>query len=361
MVQFHPLTVTDVRQETPDTVSIAFHVPDELKPDYRFQHGQYLTLRTKISGEEVRRSYSICSAIDEPELRVAVKKVPGGRFSTFANTRLKPGDSLDVMTPNGRFTAPLDGDVAKTYVAFAAGSGITPVMSIVKTVLKHEPSSQVVLFYGNRNTASIIFREQLQDLKNRYLGRFAVFNILSRENQEIDLLTGRLDDEKVRTLLSTFCSVERIDEAFVCGPNTMIDNVASALEDMDVPRERIHFERFTSGAGADGGEAAQRARERVEASGEESFIRISVDGAITEFTMPFDGETILDGAIRAGADVPFSCKGGMCCTCRSKVVKGKVDMAVNYALEDDEVAAGFTLTCQSRPLTDQVEIDFDVT
>lgn len=359
-MHFHTLTVTDVRRETPDTVSIAFDVPEQLKDEYSFKQGQYLTLRTKISGEEIRRSYSICSGVDEPGLRVAVKHVPGGRFSTFANQRLSPGDTLDVMTPSGRFTSPIDPETGKTYVAFAAGSGITPIMSIIKTVLNREPNSQFILFYGNRTTGSIIFREQLQDLKNMYLRRLAVFNILSRENQDIDLFTGHIDEEKAATLLSTFCHVDRIDEAFVCGPNTMIDNVAAALEDMGVRRDKIHYERFTSGASEDRGAAEARARARVEAKSHESFVRVSVDGAVTEFNMPFDGETILDGAIKAGADIPYSCKGGMCCTCRSKVMKGRVDMALNYALEADEVENGYILTCQSRPLTEEVEIDFDM-
>ncbi len=356
--RFHSLKVADVRPETEDSVSVAFEVPAELAEAYRFRQGQYLTLRTRIGGEEVRRSYSICSGLDEGELRVAIKKVEGGAFSTYANENLKPGTELDVMTPTGRFTTPLDPAAAKTYALFAAGSGITPILSIAKTLLSREPHAKVLLFYGNRTVASIIFREQLEDLKNRYLGRFGLYHVLSREKQEAELFTGRLDRDKVKTFCRTLLNPAAVDAFFVCGPDTMIADVTGALEEIGVPEEKVHFELFNSHP-ADVVKPKPVEHGRREATGETAHVTVILDGVSHEFDLGFDGTSILDAATARGLDLPYSCKGGVCCTCRAKLQEGKVDMAVNYALEDEEIAQGFVLTCQSRPLTDSVVLDYD--
>jgi len=331
--RFHSLKVADVRRETDDTVSIAFEVPDALAAEYAFQQGQYLTLRTTVDGEEVRRSYSICSGLDEGELRVAVKKVEGGAFSTYANENLKPGAELDVMTPTGRFTTPVDPAEAKTYALFASGSGITPVISIAKTLLAREPESKVLLFYGNRTVASIIFREALEDLKNRYLGRFGLYHVLSREKHEAELFTGRLDAEKVKTFCRTLLNPAAVDHFFVCGPDTMIADVTRGLEEIGVPKEKVHFELFnTNPVGVVKPKPVEHGKR--EAKGDTAHVTVILDGVSHDFDLGFDGQSILDAATEKGLDLPYSCKGGVCCTCRAKLQEGKVDMAVNYALED---------------------------
>ena len=356
--RFHQLKVSEVRQETDDTVSLAFDVPAEVAGEYDYKQGQYLTLRTEIDGEDVRRSYSICSGLDEGELRVAVKKVEGGLFSTFVNESLKPGALLDVMTPNGRFTSELDPEAARTYVLFAAGSGITPVISIAKTLLAREPHSKVLLFYGNKTVASIIFREALEDLKNRYLGRFGLYHVLSRETQEAELFTGRLDREKVQAFCRSLINPAAVDAFFVCGPDTMIADVTGALEEIGVPEKKVHRELFnTHPEGLVKPKPLDHGRR--EAQGDRAQVTVILDGVSHDFDLGFEGTSILDAATAKGLDLPFSCKGGVCCTCRAKLREGKVDMAVNYALEPEEVAQGFVLTCQSRPLTDRVVLDYD--
>ncbi|MDJ0941933.1 MAG: phenylacetate-CoA oxygenase/reductase subunit PaaK [Kiloniellales bacterium] len=358
MARFHALTIAEVARETEDAVVVTFDLPPELAEAYAYVQGQHLTLRRDIDGEDVRRNYSICSGVDEGRLSIAIKRVEGGRFSSFANDALKPGDRLEVMTPTGSFHTALDPAQAKTYVAFAAGSGITPIISIIKTTLAHEPDSRFLLFYGNRSVASIIFRETLEDLKDRYLERFSLYHVLSREKQEVELFNGRLDAEMAEALLSAFCPVESIDEAFICGPGTMIEAVSGKLTDLGLPEARIHFELFTT--------EVQRAPElrpvahgKVEGSGDAAEITVILDGVRTRFELPYDGESLLDAALKEGLDLPFSCKGGVCSTCRAKLVEGKVDMTVNYALEDAEVDAGFVLTCQSHPLTERIVLDYD--
>lgn len=352
---FHPLTVSDVRHETDDCVSIRFAVPEALREAFRFQHGQYLTLRTTIDGEEVRRSYSICAGVPDAELRVAVKSVPGGRFSTWANQALKPGDVIEVMQPAGRFTTPIEPEAAKTYVLFAAGSGITPIISIARTVLALEPQSTVTLFYGNRKGSAIIFREEVEDLKNRFMQRFRVFHVLSRDVQQVDLLRGRLDRAKVETLLDALVQVDTVDHFFVCGPEGMTEDVRGALADRGVAPEKVHFELF----GVPGqGKAANRNDEPARITGETSTVTVTLDGLATRFPMD-RGLTVLDAGREAGLDLPYACKGGVCATCRCKVVEGEVEMEVNYGLEPSEVAAGYVLSCQSRPKTDTVVVDFD--
>ncbi|MBK9244808.1 MAG: phenylacetate-CoA oxygenase/reductase subunit PaaK [Burkholderiales bacterium] len=349
--RFHALRIKEVRRETPDCVSLAFEVPAELAAEYRFVQGQHLNVRAMLDGDEVRRSYSICSGVDDGELRVAIKKVPGGRFSVWANERLAAGDEIDVMTPEGRFFTPLEAGQSKHYVAFAAGSGITPVLSLARTVLAREPKSRFTLVYGNRRLASTMFHEALWELKDRYLSRFAIHNVFSREEQEAELLNGRIDAAKARAFLEALIPVDGIDEAFVCGPASMIDEVEGALVAAGVPRNHVHVERF----GVPG--AVVAAVDDAEAA--EARLTLIVDGVRREIDFHRGQHSILEAGRAAGIDLPFSCKGGMCSTCRARIVEGEVKMAKNYALEPHEVAAGFVLTCQSYPLTERVVISFD--
>lgn len=356
--KFYPLRVRDIRRETADTVSIAFEAPAEHRDLFQYTQGQYLTLRTQLGGEEVRRSYSICSSVPENELRVAVKKVEGGVFSTYANEQLRVGDTLEVMPPQGRFFTSLDPARQALYVAFAAGSGITPVISILKTTLAQEPHSRFLLFYGNRGFDHIIFREQLDDLKNRYPDRLAVYHVLSRESLGSDLFYGRINGDKCRSYARLLFSPAEVDAYFLCGPEEMILDVKSALEQLTVDPKKIHLELFTT-AGAkkrplDPDAAAARHKNAFDAS-----VTVIQDGMQFDFQLPSDGSTLLDAAMRAGADLPFSCKGGVCSTCKARILEGEVDMDINYGLEPDEVAAGYVLTCQSHPKTKRLVVSFD--
>jgi len=309
-------------------------------------------VRATLGAEEVRRSYLICSAADDGELRVAIKKVPGGRFSVWANEKLRPGDAIDVMTPEGRFFTPLDQAAAKHYVAFAAGSGITPVLSLISTTLAREPRSRFTLVYGNRRLASTMFNEALWELKDRYLTRLALFNVFSREQQEVELFNGRIDAAKVRAFLDQLIRVEGIDEAFVCGPASMIDEAEGALIAAGVPREHVHVERFgVPGAATDA--------PVDDADAAEASVTLVIDGVRREVDFHRGQHSILEAGRAAGIDLPFSCKGGMCSTCRARLLEGEVKMAKNYALEPHEVAAGYVLTCQSYPLTERVVVSFD--
>ncbi|BCH20640.1 1,2-phenylacetyl-CoA epoxidase subunit PaaE [Mesorhizobium sp. L-8-3] len=351
---FHRLAIADVRRETEDAVSIAFTVPRELAGAYRFHSGQYLTLRATVDGEDLRRSYSICSGPDEGELRVAVKRVEDGVFSGWINDNLKAGDEIDVMTPTGRFGL---GDAAgdgRIHVAFAAGSGITPILSILRGVLAAEPNSRFFLYYGNRSTRDMLFRTELEELKDRFLGRLSVFHVLSQEEQDLPILNGRLDGEKVRILLSAQLPAAAVDHAFVCGPATMIEDIEAALKDVGLAPEKIHVERFVS---VHGGRPQVRPKVAAEAPAAH-VAALTVDGKRRDVPVA-EGETILDAALRAGMDLPFACKGGMCSTCRAKVLDGAVEMDVNYSLEPWEIEAGFVLTCQSHPKTPRVAVDFD--
>jgi ring-1,2-phenylacetyl-CoA epoxidase subunit PaaE len=362
MAGFETLTVADVRRETEDAVSIRFQVPDALKETFRYQPGQYLTLRTEIAGQDVRRSYSICSGLKDDELRVAVKRVPDGVFSAYANDALKPGDTLQVMPPEGRFTAPIDAARPKRYLMIAAGSGITPVLSLAKSYLSEEPESAVTLVYGNRKAASILFLEELQALKDVHPTRFSLIHILSRQPREVPILNGRIDREKCAQLFAGPVDPGEADEIFLCGPQGMIEDCQAALTDAGVAAERIHVELFTP---ADGGAAALKAREEraesLSAEEREKQRRVTLifDGIESELGVASDGPAILDAAMETRADIPYSCKGGMCCTCRCKVLEGEVAMDVNYALTPEEVEAGFVLACQSHPMSDRVVLDFD--
>jgi len=349
--RFHTLKIADIRKETSDTVSIAFEVPELLKLDYQFQPGQYLTLKHDIQSEEIRRSYSICAEPAEGELRVAVKEVPGGVFSTFANNELKVGEYLDVMTPAGRFSPAISSSNAKHYVLFAAGSGITPIISIAKSVLRNEPNSTVTLFYGNKNISSIIFREELEALKNNYLTRFNLVHILSREFIGVDLQKGRIDSDKCDQLYASFLQKSAIDEVFICGPEEMILAVKDKMKVFGVPETQVHFELFASSTP----QVKSTANEpRIEAN-----VTVILDGVELEIRVDSDGENILDAAYKAGADVPFACKGGVCCTCKAKILAGTAKMDVNYSLEPDEIDNGYILTCQAHPTSEKLVVSFD--
>ncbi len=354
--KFYPLRVRELRRETADTVSVAFEVPASLRDLFRFTQGQHLTLRTTLGGEEVRRSYSICTGAQEDDLRVAIKRVDEGLFSAYANEHLRAGDVLEVMPPQGRFFTKLDPEASRLYVAFAAGSGITPVMSILKTTLAQEPHSRFLLFYGNRGFDFIVFREQLEELKNRYPDRLAVHHVLSRESLGSDLFTGRLSGEKCQTYARLLFNPAEVDAFFLCGPEEMVFEIKTVLEKLEVPAQKIHFELFTT---AGSRQRTTTARSGTSDSRFEASITVIQDGTQFDFQLPSDGSTLLDAAMRAGADLPFSCKGGVCSTCKARILEGKVEMDVNYGLEPDEVAAGYVLTCQSHPKTQRVVVSFD--
>ena len=352
--RFHRLAVRDLRRETSDAVSLTFAIPDELKDDYRFSPGQYLTLRTTMDGEEVRRSYSICSGPDDGEIRIAVKKVDGGAFSSWAADELKSGDEIDVMTPTGRFGIAAVPEAARIHVGFAAGSGITPILSIIKGVLAREPSSRFFLFYGNRSTGSMLFREALEQLKDRFIERLSVFHVISGEEQDIPILHGRLDGEKVRVLLRSLVPANAIDHVFICGPTGMSEEIEATCREIGIPDDRIHIERFVSGLGG-----KPRPKAVVPASAPpKAFASLIIDGKRREVPVA-EGEAILDAALRAGVDLPFACKGGMCSTCRARLVEGEARMDVNYSLEPWELEKGFVLTCQAKPVTGHVVVDYD--
>jgi ring-1,2-phenylacetyl-CoA epoxidase subunit PaaE len=352
--RFHRLAVNDLRRETADAVSMTFKIPGALADDYTFAPGQYLTLRTTMDGEEVRRSYSICSGPDDGELRIAVKKVDGGAFSSWAADELKSGDELDVMTPTGRFGIAAAPSEARVYVGFAAGSGITPILSIVKGVLAREPKSRFFLFYGNRETTGVMFLEALEELKDRFLQRFSLFHVISGEEQDIPILHGRLDGEKVRVLLRSLVPAATVDHVFICGPTAMSEDIEATCRNIGIAEDRIHVERFVSEFGG-----KPRPKKIVEPGAPpKAFASLIIDGKRREVPVA-EGEAILDAALRAGMDLPFACKGGMCSTCRAKLVEGNAEMDVNYSLEPWELKAGFVLTCQAKPVSDKVVVDYD--
>jgi len=355
--QFHRLTIRDVRPETADSVSVAFDVPTELRDAYRFRQGQFLTLRETLDGEDVRRSYSVCVGVPEyesrGELRVAIKRVAGGRFSNWANEALAPGRAIDVMTPDGRFFTELDPSRTRHYVGFAGGSGITPMLSLIKTTLATEPHSTFTLIYGNRTVNAIMFLETLEELKNTYIERLRLVHVLSDEPQEVDLLSGLLDAGRCAELMRTVLEAERIDEAFVCGPQPMMDAAEAALLEAGLPRERIHVERFGTPA------AASAPPKPIAADSPAAKVVIVIDGKERHLRVPFEGQAILDAGLAAGANLPYACKGGVCCTCRAKVLEGEVRMDKNYTLEPAEIAQGFVLTCQAHPVSERVVVSYD--
>ncbi len=366
--RFHPLTIADIRPETqdgetPDAISVAFAVPPHLAPAYRFRAGQYLTLRTTLNNEELRRTYSICSGEDDGELRIAIRRLEGGIFSPWAMQTLKPGMTLDVMTPIGRFGTTIRPDdacshIGRLHVAFAAGSGITPILSVLKTVLHREPRSRFFLFYGSRTARHVLFREALEDLKDRHMDRLSVLHVLSREQQDIDVLNGRLERDKLRALLGPMLGGARstrppMDQAYVCGPFAMIDTTCALLSDIGVPPDRVHVERFTS-------VFEGRPQPAAPVSDAPPFATATIIHGGTRTDVPVRrDEKVLDAALRAGLDLPFACKGGMCCTCRARLLQGEASMELNYSLEPWEMQAGYILTCQARPITPRLVLDYD--
>lgn len=361
--RFHALQVASVRKETPHAVLVEFALPAGLRETFRHDPGQFLTLRRTLGGEDLRRSYSICTGVDETALRVAIKSVEGGRFSTWANASLQAGDTLEVMPPEGRFRIVPDPARRGHYAAFAAGSGITPVLAIVRSVLAREPGSRVTLVYGNRQVDSIMFCEALEDLKDRYLGRLTLHHVLSRQHQEIGLFNGRIDRDKCARLFDTLLPVAGIDQALVCGPGGMIEAVSAALEQAGLPADRLLVERFApvGEVAAERAGAAPRAASGPGAQGQGPGAQVTViaDGKQHTVFVPRDGESILEAALQAGADLPYACKAGVCSTCRARLVSGEVTMARNFALEAGEVARGYILTCQSHPRSDAVTVDYD--
>jgi ring-1,2-phenylacetyl-CoA epoxidase subunit PaaE len=353
------LRIEDIRRETADCVSVAFAIPLSYQEEFRYRQGQNITLKLKMEGEEIRRSYSICSSPLENELRIAIKKVPGGLFSTYANEQLQKGQELEVLPPSGKFYTELHPGNRKHYLAFAAGSGITPVLSLIKTSLAIEPGSHFTLVYGNRHRLSILFREELEALKNRYMDRLSLHHILSREQMDIPLYQGRIDVQKCGELCARLIDVPSVDEVFLCGPEQMIFSIKEWVEGQGVERKKIHFELFHS---LDGSAAVQRrpmAESRSQQADRVSRVTVRLDGISHAFDLPFEGSSVLEAALMEGVDLPFACKGGVCSTCRARLVDGKVEMDQNYALEADELEAGFILTCQSHPRSEKVVVDFD--
>ncbi len=355
MSRFHTLTVTDVRRETRDSVSIRLDVPEALQSAFIFLPGQYLTLRATLDGEDIRRSYSICSGPDDGELRIGIKKVQGGAFSTFANENLKVGDAIKVMPPQGRFI-PKPASAGRHVLGIAAGSGITPVFSIIRSILFREPASRVTLIYGNQTSQSVMFAEEIEGLKNRHLGRFAVAHVLSREAQDVAVLAGRITAEKLEILAKGIVNLASVDEAFLCGPEGMVREAKAALLALGMVPERIMAELFTT--------SARRKRYFAPAVAKTatafvSRITVTLDGKRHAFDLLEGDESLIDAAERNGIELPYSCKGGMCCTCRCKVESGAAEMVLNYSLEDWEMKAGFILGCQARPTTLALALDFD--
>ncbi|HQX04530.1 MAG TPA: phenylacetate-CoA oxygenase/reductase subunit PaaK [Flavobacterium sp.] len=357
MAKFHSIKVADVYKETKDCTVISFEIPNDLKSEYQFKQGQHLTLRTIIDGNEVRRSYSLCSSPIENKWNVAVKKINEGLFSTFVNEKLRKGDVLDVMAPNGTFFTEIDPKKAKNYIAFAAGSGITPILSIIKTHLALEPESSFKLFYLNRTVKSIVFKEEIEQLKNRYFNRFEIFHFLTKEHRPSELFNGRFTKEKIQTLTDKIIDVPQVDACFICGPEEMIYLLRDELINAGLEKDKIHFELFTSGISE---EDKKRISKIIEKKVEGTEVTIIDGGKEFHFVMGDDFDNILDGALAAGADLPFACKGGVCSTCRCKVVEGTTEMKLNYSLEEDELAKNYILSCQAVPTSKKVVVDFGI-
>jgi ring-1,2-phenylacetyl-CoA epoxidase subunit PaaE len=353
-VHFQRLRISDIRQETENAISLSFEIPKDLTDAFSFIQGQHLTLRANIDGEDLRRSYSICSAVGDPEIRVSIKRLAGGRFSNFAHQNFKVGDEIEVMPPLGRFYTELDPSQGKHYLALAAGIGITPIVSNIETTLRTEADSCFTLVYGNRNIGNIVFREQLDDIKNRYPERFHLVHILSQVSREVELLNGRIDGEKLKALTERLIDLKTVDEVFICGPQAMtIELRKTLIDELGIAAENVHIELFG---------VADEGQIRVitpDSKGPVRKVTVIADGKRTVMDLTTTGMPILDAALNAGADLPFACKGGVCSTCRAKLIEGEVSMDVQYALEEHEIEAGFILTCQSHPTTDHVVVDFD--
>ena len=357
MAEFHNIKVADIYKETKDCVVISFEMPDNLKEIFKFKQGQHLTIRKEIDGQDIRRNYSLCSSPLDNEWKVAVKTIRDGVFSNYAIHQLKSGDELQVMPPHGEFYVDCDPNVSNNYIVFAAGSGITPILSIIKTHLHYEPNCTFKLFYLNRTVKSIIFKEEIERLKNQFFNRFQVFYFLTKEQRDIPFLNGRFDREKMAILTKTFIDIDDTAHAFICGPKDMIFLVRDELQAAGLPKEKIHYELFFTGSSEeDNKHIAKVLEHRADAT----EVTIIDGGKEFHFIMDDDYDTILDGALAAGADLPFACKGGVCSTCKCKVIEGSVQMKVNYALEEKELANHFVLSCQSVPTSKKVIVDFDV-
>ncbi|MBU6489519.1 MAG: phenylacetate-CoA oxygenase/reductase subunit PaaK [Burkholderiales bacterium] len=356
--QFHSLRIREVRPETADAVSVSFEVPPELREQYRFTQGQFVTLKAHVDGEETRRSYSICVGVTDydrdGELRIGIKRVRGGRFSNFAFDTLQAGHTIEVMTPDGRFFTHLNAEQGKQYVAFAGGSGITPVLAIVKTTLEIEPRSTFTLIYGNRSVDAIMFAEELEDLKNRYMNRFVLYHVLSDDMQDVELFNGVLDQAKCAAFLDTLAPASAIDEAFICGPAPMMDAAEAALKAAGVEQSKIHVERFGTPLPQAGAPVVEITDDTPAAE-----LEIVIDGNRRKMRLPYEGASLLDVGLHAGLALPYACKGGVCCTCRAKVLEGEVKMDKNYTLEPQELRDGFVLTCQCHPVSERVVVSYD--
>ncbi|MFW9621051.1 MAG: 1,2-phenylacetyl-CoA epoxidase subunit PaaE [Macromonas sp.] len=357
--RFHELKVKRVSPEAAGSVAITFDIPADLREAFTFEPGQFLTLRADINGQDVRRNYSISSPrsrlAKQGEVEVGIRPVEGGLFSNWAATQVKAGDTMKVMTPDGRFV--VKKQRALHRVGFAGGSGITPILSIAATTLEEQPESKFTLVYGNRNMATVMFNEALQDLKDRYAARFTMVHVLSSQAQEVDLLQGLVDSAKVRAIVDALLPVKSMDEVFICGPEPMMDAAENTLLELGVPRERVYTERFTASTPA-AAPAAVAAAVKAAPSTKTIQLVVVLDGKQHEMAMA-PGEHVLDVALDAGLDLPYSCKAGVCCTCRAKVVQGSATMDKNYTLEADEVKQGFVLTCQACAATDKLVVSFD--
>ena len=356
MAQFYDLTVTDVQKTIRDAVVVTLKPEDTFADAFEFRHGQYLTFRRAFDGEELRRSYSICAGLDDGKLQVGIKMVDGGAFSTFANEELKVGDTLAAMPPMGSFTCEINSSANRGYLGFAGGSGITPVLSILKTVLKREPNSTFTLVYANRGVNSIMFREEIEDLKNLYMGRLTVIHVLESDAQDIELFTGRVTQEKCAQLFDQWIDLSIVDTAFICGPEPMMLGIASALESHGLEKSQIKFELFASSQ--PGRAKRPKTSQTSDITSKKTQIHITLDGATRSLETDKD-LSILDAALENALDAPYACKAGVCSTCRCKIIEGEAEMAANHALEDYEVSRGYVLSCQAFPLTDKIVVDFD--
>jgi len=351
------LPITAIEQLTNDCVSVSFGVPKELTDTFSFKQGQYLTLEKSINGEKVRRSYSLYSCPLDEKWSVAIKKIPFGKFSTYANDEFAVGETVWVFPPDGNFTVAVDTEQQRNYVAFAAGSGITPITSIIKTHLTQEPKAKFKLFYINQTTASIILKEELEALKNQFLDRFEIFYFLTKEQRSIPFLNGRINEEKLSVIFKSICDINQTDHYFLCGPEAMIQLIDGHLQNLGVNKKQIHFELF----GTDTKKTNQKKAEIKKAfKGKSCSVSIIEGGKTINFEIEQGAQNVLDAALNNAADLPFACKGGVCATCKAKLIEGEVDMLLSYGLEDDEVEAGYVLTCQSIPTSDKVVVDFDV-